>query len=257
MENELPARDLPTRDDRLGGVDFGEMDWFWRRLFFAVGLIGLAGAGCAPTTPSPAMPSGVTKWSLPQLSQATVDACLVCHSTKEMQRGPVLDGLPAWYLEAQLKKFQSGQRGKNSKNKAEQLMGVAMAKINSDAELAALAVYFEKQKPKPSLRVIRGNAAAGRALYVTRCASCHGKIGEGKREINSPPVNVQEDWFLMDQLRKYASGQRGVHPGDAGGVMMKAAAANLSPDDLRNVVAYIAKDLTVTPPLQKVGPPKK
>ena len=105
--------------------------------------------------------------------------------------------------------------------------------------------------------MIRGNAAAGKALYVTRCASCHGEMGEGKREINSPPVNVQEDWFLMDQLRKYASGQRGVHPGDAGGVMMKAAAANLSPDDLRNVVVYIAKDLTVTPPLQKVGPPKK
>ena len=40
------------------------------------------------------------------------------------------------------------------------------------------------------------------------------------------------------------------------GLMMKAAAAALSPDDLRNIVAYIAKDLTVTPLLQKVGPPK-
>jgi len=39
--------------------------------------------------------------------------------------------------------------------------------------------------------------------------------------------------------------------------LMKAAAANLSPTDLRNVVAYIAKNLTVTPLLQKVGPPKK
>ena len=111
--------------------------------------------------------------------------------------------------------------------------------------------------PKPSLRVIRGDIATGRALYATRCASCHGDKGEGKRELNSPPVNVQEDWFLMDQLRKYASGQRGVHPGDVGGVLMKATAANLSPTDLRNVVAYIAKNLTVTPPLQKVGPPKK
>ena len=81
--------------------------------------------------------------------------------------------------------------------------------------------------------------------------------GEGKREIESPPVNVQEDWFLLDQLRKYANGQRGVHPSNAGGLKMKAAAAALSPDDLRNIVAYIAKDLTVTPLLQKVGPPKK
>jgi len=57
---------------------------------------------------------------------------------------------------------------------------------------------------------------------------------------------------LLDQLRKYANGQRTVHPRDAGGVMMKAALAGLSPDDLRSVVAYIARDLTVTPPLQKV-----
>ena len=230
------------------------MDWRLGMVAFVVGQFGLVGVGCAPdSTP----PSRFAARTVPTVDKATLDACMVCHSTKEMQRGPVLDGLPAWYLEAQLKKFQTGQRGKNPKNKAEQLMGAAMSKIKTDTELTALAVHFGKLKPKPSLRVIRGDVATGRALYATRCASCHGDKGEGKRELNSPPVNVQEDWFLMDQLRKYASGQRGVHPGDAGGVLMKAAAANLSPTDLWNVVAYIAKNLTVTPPLQKVGPPKK
>ena len=230
------------------------MDWRLGMVAFVVGQFGLVGVGCAPDgTP----PSRLAARTVPTVDKATLDACMVCHSTKEMQRGPVLDGLPAWYLEAQLKKFQTGQRGKNPKNKAEQLMGAAMSKIKTDTELTALAVHFGKLKPKPSLRVIRGDVATGRALYATRCASCHGDKGEGKHELNSPPVNVQEDWFLMDQLRKYASGQRGVHPGDAGGVLMKAAAANLSPTDLRNVVAYIAKNLTVTPPLQKVGPPKK
>jgi cytochrome c553 len=119
-----------------------------------------------------------------------------------------------------------------------------------------LARHFAALKPKPFIRVIRGDIATGRAHYATRCASCHGVRGEGKREIESPPVNLQEDWFLLDQLRKYANGQRGVHPSNAGGLMMKAAAAALSPDDLRNIVAYIAKDLTVTSPLQKVAPPK-
>ena len=231
------------------------MEWRLGMVALMVGLYGLVGAGCAPSgTPSP---TGLAARTVPTVDKATVDACMVCHSTREMQRGPVLDGLPAWYLEAQLKKFQTGQRGKNPKNKAGQLMGVAMTKIKTDAELTALAVHFGNLKPKPSLRVIRGDIATGRALYATSCASCHGDKGKGKRELNSPPVNVQEDWFLMDQLRKYASGQRGVHPGDVGGVLMKAAAASLSPTDLRNVVAYIAKNLTVTPPLQKVGPPKK
>ena len=191
-----------------------------------------------------------------QADTATIDACMVCHSTREMQRGPVLDGLPEWYLADQLKKFKSGRRGKNAANRAGALMGAAMAKVETEAQLAGLAWHFAARRPKPFIRVIRGDIPVGRAQYATRCASCHGVKGEGKPEIASPPVNVQEDWFLLDQLRKYANGQRTVHPSDAGGVMMQASAAALSPDDLRNVVAYIAKDLTVTPPLQKIGPPK-
>ena len=164
---------------------------------------------------------------------------------------------PEWYLAEQLRNFKLGRRGKNPANRAGALMGAAMAKVETEAQLVGLARHFAALKPKPFIRVIRGDIAAGRAHYATRCASCHGARGEGKLEIKSPPVSVQEDWFLLDQLRKYANGQRSVHPDDAGGVMMKAAAANLSLNDLRNMVAYIAKDLTVTPLLQKVGPPKK
>ena len=195
--------------------------------------------------------------ALGQVDTATIDACMVCHSTREMQRGPVLDGLPEWYLAAQLKNFKEGHRGKNATNRAEALMGVAMAKVETDEQLAGLARHFAARTPKPFIRVVRGNIPAGRAHYATRCASCHGAKGEGKPEIKSPPVNVQEDWFLLDQLRKYANGRRSVHASDAGGVMMKASLAGLSPGDFQNMVAYIARDLTVTPPLQKVGPPKK
>ena len=210
--------------------------------------------GCARGPRQVLSTSAVT--AIGKVEQSTLDACMVCHSTREMQRGPVLDGQPEWYLAEQLRNFKMGRRGKNSANRAGALMGAAMAKVDTEIQLAALARHFAALKPKPFIRVIRGDIAAGRVHYVTRCASCHGARGEGKQEIESPPVNVQEDWFLLDQLRKYANGQRGVHPSDAGGLMMKAAAAALSPDDLRHVVAYIAKDLTVTPPLQKVVPAK-
>ena len=231
----------------------------WRR-FFLRQCAGLAlglwlGVGCVQG-PSEAESPTVAA-TLGQVDTATIDACMVCHSTREMQRGPVLDGLPEWYLAAQLKNFKEGHRGKNATNRAEALMGVAMAKVETDEQLAGLARHFAARTPKPFIRVVRGNIPAGRAHYATRCASCHGAKGEGKPEIKSPPVNVQEDWFLLDQLRKYANGRRSVHASDAGGVMMKASLAGLSPGDFQNMVAYIARDLTVTPPLQKVGPPKK
>ena len=231
----------------------------WRR-FFLRQCAGLAlglwlGVGCVQG-PSEAESPTVAA-TLGQVDTATIDACMVCHSTREMQRGPVLDGLPEWYLAEQLRNFKSGHRGKNTTNRAEALMGVAMAKVETDEQLAGLARHFAARTPKPFIRVVRGNIPAGRAHYATRCASCHGAKGEGKPEIKSPPVNVQEDWFLLDQLRKYANGRRSVHASDAGGVMMKASLAGLSPGDFQNMVAYIARDLTVTPPLQKVGPPKK
>lgn len=227
--------------------------FLWQCAGLALGL--WLGVGCVQG-PSEAQ-SPLAAPALGQVDTATIDACMVCHSTREMQRGPVLDGLPEWYLAEQLRNFKSGHRGKNPANRAEALMGVAMAKVETEAQLAALARNFSGRKPKPSIRVVRGNIPIGRAHYATRCASCHGAKGEGKPEIKSPPVNVQEDWFLLDQLRKYANGQRSVHPSDAGGLMMKASLAGLSPGDFQNMVAYIARDLTVTPPLQKVGPRKK
>jgi len=227
--------------------------FLWQCAGLALGL--WLGVGCVQG-PSEAQ-SPLAAPALGQVDTATIDACMVCHSTREMQRGPVLDGLPEWYLAEQLRKFKSGHRGKNPANRAEALMGVAMAKVETEAQLAALARNFSGRKPKPSIRVVRGNIPIGRAHYATRCASCHGAKGEGKPEIKSPPVNVQEDWFLLDQLRKYATGERSVHPSDAGGLMMKASLTGLSPGDFQNMVAYIARDLTVTPPLQKVGPRKK
>ena len=231
-----------------------------RQRFFLWQCVGLAlglwlGVGCVQG-PSEAQ-SPLAAPALGQVDTATIDACMVCHSTREMQRGPVLDGLPEWYLAEQLRNFKSGHRGKNPANRAEALMGTAMAKVETEAQLAALARHFAGRKSQPYIRVVRGNIAIGRAHYATRCASCHGAKGEGKPEIKSPPVNVQEDWFLLDQLRKYANGQRSVHPSDAGGLVMKAALAGLSPGDFQNMVAYIARDLTVTPPLQKVGLRKK
>ena len=92
--------------------------WFLLRhcAGLASGLWLVAGAGCVQG-PSEAE-SLLVASALGQVDTATIDACMVCHSTREMQRGPVLDGLPEWYLADQLRKFKSGYRGKNAANRA-------------------------------------------------------------------------------------------------------------------------------------------
>src|SRR5262245_33963904 len=84
------------------------------------GALSLLG-GCGPK----AQPAGPAKPPTNQVARAGAEiyeACLLCHSTREMQRGPVIDGLPAWYAKDQLLKFHRGVRGKNPENKSEALM---------------------------------------------------------------------------------------------------------------------------------------
>jgi len=251
------VRDLPARGYLASNVDSeDEMFCRWCIIFLMVGLVVLTNQGCTQNRFESIKHHTYDPSLKINLDSKTINACLVCHTAKEMQRGPVLDGFPDWYLKNQLKKFQLGYRGKNPNNRAEYLMGGAIKNIKTDVELEVLADYFSKQTPKPSIRVIRGNIEFGKILYAARCASCHGSEGKGNRQINSPPLNIQEDWFLMDQLSKYISGQRGLHPEDTDGIIMKNSTIDLSLNDMRNIVAYISNNLTVLPLLQKVGPSK-
>ena len=47
-----------------------------------------------------------------QRGETLVAECMLCHSNKEAQRGPILHGMEMWYLMDQLEKFRSGVRGK-------------------------------------------------------------------------------------------------------------------------------------------------
>ena len=75
-------------------------------------------------------------------AQALAQECMVCHGTKEAQRGPILNGMETWYLTDQLEKFRAGIRGKRASNRSEYLMGIGVQKIRSDYELAYLADWF-------------------------------------------------------------------------------------------------------------------
>jgi cytochrome c oxidase subunit 2 len=76
-------------------------------------------------------------------------------------------------------------------------------------------------------------------VYGT-CSVCHGARGEGNRDFAAPALVGQSDWYLVRQLDKYKSGNRGAAAGDISGAQMSAAAGILmDATDIQNVVAYI------------------
>ena len=165
-------------------------------------------------------------------------SCLLCHSNKEMQRGPVLDGMESWYILDQLKKFKNGQRGRDPKNRAEFLMAASMARVRDDHEMLRVADYIGNLKPKDSITTIKGDIDRGKKLYSS-CIGCHGAKGEGRQDVKAPALLVQEDWFLLDQLRKYRNGLRGTHPEDIFGRVMVESIRDWSDKDLKDVTVYI------------------
>lgn len=171
--------------------------------------------------------------------QNLIKHCLTCHSTVEMQRGPLLQGLEAWYLEEQVEAFKEGSRGGHIKDKNGQLMHSAV-KAFADEDLKFAAQWFANQ-PRPGVKaVIKGDIAKGKALYKEACYKCHDHT-MGKFFSRSPDLYKQEDWYLMSQLRAYKTGWRGVDPRDGHGIKMKKAIEPYTIKQMQDVVAYLAQ----------------
>ena len=199
----------------------------------------LAFAACRNSGPDTAQGDSISEASASVHDGKTLyTSCQLCHSNREMQRGPVLDGMEAWYVFEQLKKFGDDQRGKEPKNRGEHLMGTTMNVLRDEQDFQVVADYIANLRPQPSLKTIKGDLVRGRELYASR-AGCHGERGEGRPELKSPGLLIQEDWFLLDQLRKYKIGLRGQHSGDTHGQVMSAAVRDWSDRDLKDVTAYL------------------
>jgi len=203
------------------------------QLFIFIGTMTLV-FSCVPEVKK----DSVVLMSDSQRGETLVAECMLCHSNKEAQRGPILHGMEMWYLMDQLEKFRSGVRGKLASNRSEYLMGVGARKIKDDFELAYVANWFSEQDPLPAIRTVQGSLEEGKEYFNQRCASCHGGNGEGNRLLNAPSLQRLEGWYFLEQRREFRSGERGYHPQDIGGQAMAAASQEISDRNLRNVVAY-------------------
>lgn len=80
----------------------------------------------------------------------------------------------------------------------------------------------------------------GEQLYAV-CSACHGQEGHGSQAVKAPALAGLTDWYLASQLEKFRNGQRGAHPADAAGLLMRPMSRTLkNAQDVADVAAYVA-----------------
>lgn len=73
------------------------------------------------------------------------------------------------------------------------------------------------------------------------CSACHGQEGHGNQALKAPALAGLTDWYLVSQIEKFRNGQRGAHPADAAGLLMRPMSRTLKDaKDVADVSAYIA-----------------
>ncbi|MCM8543045.1 MAG: c-type cytochrome [Lentisphaeraceae bacterium] len=140
------------------------------------------------------------------------DTCSACHLDtgfgNPSLKVPSIAGLPRWYVTDQLRKFRFGERGDHKKDTAGQLMRQNTKSLD-DRVIAFLGRYVAKLKPidrKATLK--KTNVESGKVIYAKHCVKCHSPNGAGSKSKRVPPLNLQPDWYLLEQLIKFENGQR-------------------------------------------------
>lgn len=174
------------------------------------------------------------------------NVCSACHGQQgqgaELLKVPTLAGRPGWYVERQLENFRAGRRGTNPAEPQAFLMA-SMAKTLSSEQLKAVALYINGLEIIPPVLAKHDDAEVnlGRELFQERCMECHRFNASGEMTFGSPPLLGLPEWYMIAQIRKFKSGERGAVPGDQFGAKMVLSSRFIESEEaLRGVVAYIA-----------------
>ena len=139
--------------------------------------------------------------------------CTLCHGANAQGNpailAPSLVGIEPWYLTDALAAYRAGLRGPAGNH---DLAGVEMkgaAREISVAQEPAILQFLRRMPATSRTQTVPGNARAGRRLYATHCATCHGPDARGNAALHAPDLTRLNDWYLVASFRKYQSGLRG------------------------------------------------
>jgi cytochrome c553 len=190
------------------------------------------------------------------LGKSLYDSCLPCPGENgdgfPSVLAPSIGGLPQWYIEAQLMKFRATKRGYHFDDLAGLRMRPMALSLRDEEDVKLVAAYIA-QMPRPvhAITIQGGDVSKGKALFGT-CTACHGADGAGNQALNAPAIAGADDWYLMEQLVKFKTKQRGDPALDPIGATMQAMTATL-PDEqaMKDVIAYV---MTLPPPVSRAMP---
>jgi len=163
--------------------------------------------------------------------------CAACHGANGNSANPEwpsLAGLGAEYITEQLTNFKQGKR-------VNAVMYPIASTLSAD-DMADLGAYFNSL-PNTGLEADPTYWEAGEKLYrggdpsrgIPACMACHGPTGAGNGPAKFPALRGQHSVYVVKQLTDYASGARTTGPNG----IMQTIAKRLTPDDMRNVAAYV------------------
>jgi cytochrome c553 len=192
----------------------------------------MAAAACDATPP----PVGVVRGA------ELFETCVPCHGADAAGNpdiaAPAIAGLPQWYIQDQLRGFQQEYRGDHASDLPGLRMRPMAVSLNREGDVESVAEYVASLDATYPESTLHGNAGAGAASY-TLCATCHGADGRGNPDLHAPPIVQLNDWYLLNQLRNFKSGARGVRTGDTWGGTMRVNSLVLTDQGMQDVIAYV------------------
>ena len=160
-------------------------------------MVALSGSACSEPTP------GLAR------GDALFDTCVPCHGDEGQGNqelgAPAIAGLPQWYVQAQLEKFESGWRGAHPMDTVGIRMKSMARSLDLEGDLESVAEYVASMSPTNPTPVLHGDPQAGQTVYQGTCIACHGPDGRGNEALNAPPLVGQSDWYLLAQFQKFRS----------------------------------------------------
>lgn len=170
--------------------------------------------------------------------------CQQCHGATgigdPIALAPAIAGLPVWYVENQLRGFQTGYRGQQFHDIGGMRMRPMARWLKTDEDVKAVAAYVAAMPPvRPAPILTGGDPALGQARYAV-CAACHGPDAAGNQLLSAPALRHASDWYLLTQLKNFKAGIRGTSPNDTIGKTMQPMAMTLADEQaMKDVIAYI------------------